>query len=326
MLKKAVTPIKHHASKGKLQKNSYDYDTDDDDDDDDDDADTVESEEEEYDDEKHSVIEDADFVTTQIIVPVSSKRLTLVKQTITNVTDFFSKNHSLSFLDILHAAESANGLVVLTVNGGAHTGIFGRSKTSSRKTSITLNQTEVIGPPPTYKRSHGNNKGGSNFLSSVWPQSVKQLKHVLSDQVNLILHSESVFDFAKKEKWLRVLNAFTEMLDVKLLRTFGPNFDAPSRYHIVARAATIGMVIERLQQSILASDPSLLIENFNSSFDSRVIDLRKNPYECEYEFEALMIMSGFECTNCHQKGQTEEICGCCVKKDSSSTNAAQDAF
>ena len=34
LLKKAVTPIKHHASKGKLQKNSYDYDTDDDDDDD----------------------------------------------------------------------------------------------------------------------------------------------------------------------------------------------------------------------------------------------------------------------------------------------------
>lgn len=145
------------------------------------------------------------------------------------------------------------------------------------------------------------------------PVTMAQLLSTIEACKESLNGPECDFTTADKELWRIQLDKYVNMLKYHVARVLTANSDQKSKNHIVTRAYTMRLAFLTLSNAFVNQAPALLCESFSTRWDIHVIKNmdKKMPMELSMkEFEAIMILSGFECPLCAKKGMCAKFCTC----------------
>jgi hypothetical protein len=188
----------------------------------------------------------------------------------------------VDYLQLLAAADCPAGLEAIFVTGHLYSGKMQRITRGKKKERYMVN-TKLSGPPGTSGATSlgGLSRGSVDYLTVLYPRFTKEIFECIDNQTDMLLHDDCDMVVVTRDQWWRGLRTFRSEVDILIRSILGQVYDRPAKNHIITAAGASKFVFTILQRSFLASDPSLLLRDFQGEWDRLVMQPSK--YRIDFE-------------------------------------------
>ena len=222
----------------------------------------------------------------------------------------------ISYEELLQAADSEDGLEVVNVLLGGWSGSFSKSRRGTSRTRTWATK-EIFGPLGRENLTSGGlSKGSPNNTRIVIGRTCQESLESIDSQIVILMHSQCTLDPTSKQIWISALFEFKKNTEQQIFKLLGRAPDIPQPKYILKGAGVSIFVFIMLQMACVNQTLSLLRKEFQATWDREVKLLNDCHFKRDMkpqEFEAMLIIRGFACTNstCKEAGQCAEMCGMC---------------